>query len=135
MRSLSLFGPALALFAATACSSITTSPKMEPAPKMERTPEMRRGGSTASRLGVPPGHLPAPGMCRVWLPGRAPGHQPGARSCAKVESVAPAGSWILQRPTKDRKVVLVRVVHERRAGVVVARRVYDARNGALVQGG
>ena len=128
MRSVSLFGPALALFAATACSSIT------PAPKMDPTPELRLGGSTASRLGVPPGHLPEPGMCRVWMPGKAPGHQPSARSCAKVENFAPAGSWILQRPTKDRKVVHVRVVDNRRAGVVVARRVYNARNGSLVSG-
>lgn len=130
MRSVSLFGPALALFAATACSSIPPAPKMEPAPVM------RRGATTtsASRLSVPPGHLPAPGMCRVWMPGKAPGHQAGARSCARVEAFAPAGSWILQRPTKDRKVVHVRVVDNRRAGVVVAHRVYDARNGALVRG-
>ena len=126
MRTASRFVPALALFAATACSSITTVSQKQPAPVAHR------GGSTASRLGVPPGQLPAPGMCRVWVPGRAPGHQAEPRSCAKVEHFAPAGSWILYRPSKDRKVVHVRVVDDRRAGVVVGRRVYDIRKGNLV---
>ena len=129
MRTASLFGPALALFTATACSSITTAPQKQPAPAAHR------GASTASRLGVPPGHLPAPGMCRVWMPGRAPGHQAPARSCAKVENFAPAGSWILYRPSKDRKFVHVRVVDDRRAGVVVARRIYEVRKGTLVGDG
>ena len=126
MSRASRFVPALALFAATAFSSITTAPQKQPAPAM------RRAGSTASTLGVPPGQLPAPGMCRVWVPGRAPGQQAAPRGCARVEHFAPAGSWILYRPTKDRKVIHVRVVDDRRAGVVVARRVYDARKGNLV---
>ncbi|HEX8257297.1 MAG TPA: hypothetical protein VF589_06660 [Allosphingosinicella sp.] len=31
--------------------------------------------------GVPPGHLPPPGECRVWKPGVPPGHQPPPTSC------------------------------------------------------
>jgi len=89
-------------------------------------PAARRGPSTAATLGIPPGHLPPPGQCRVWLPGEPPGHQPRARSCANIDRTAPAGSWIVYRPSEDRKVVHVRVVDERRPGVVVHLRVYDA---------
>lgn len=90
---------------------------------------------SARTLGVPPGHLPPAGRCRIWLPGEPPGHQAPARSCNGVERDAPKGSWILYRPAEDRKVVHVRVIDERRPGVVVQLRVYDARKGTLVRGG
>ena len=48
------------------------------------------------------------------------------RTYANIERTAPAGSWIVYRPGEDRKVVHVRVVDERRPGVVVHLRVYDA---------
>jgi hypothetical protein len=94
---------------------------------------MRRGPSTAATLGIPPGHLPPPGQCRVWLPGEPPGHQPRPRSCARIESTAPAGSWIVYRPSEDKKVVHVRVVDEHRPGFVVHLRVYDMRRGTLIR--
>src|SRR5215207_2097767 len=34
---------------------------------------------------VPPGHLPPPGTCRVWIDGVPPGRQPGPTSCARAE--------------------------------------------------
>jgi hypothetical protein len=123
MRSARILAPALAVLAATACSSVTSMQPAHPAP------------STAATLGIPPGHLPPPGLCRVWLPGTPPGHQPRARSCVNIEHSAPAGSWIVYRPTEDRKVVQVRVVDERRPGVVVHLRVYDAERGTLIREG
>jgi hypothetical protein len=39
-------------------------------------------GTSASALGIPPGHLPPPGACRIWYPGRPPGQQPPPTSCA-----------------------------------------------------
>lgn len=131
MRSARILGSALAVLAATACSSITTT---QPAQSAQPAPAKRHGPSTAA-LGIPPGHLPAPGQCRVWLPGNPPGHQPKARSCSRIERTAPAGSWILYRPSEDRKVVHVQVVDERRPGVVVRLRVYDVQRGTLVRGG
>lgn len=84
-------------------------------------------------LGVPPGHLPPPGACRVWYPGRPPGHQPPPVRCANAASRAPAGTWVLYRPTEERRVVHARVIDPRRAGVVVEVRVYDAERGRYLR--
>ena len=85
-----------------------------------------------SQLRVPPGHYPPPGMCRVWFPGRPPGHQPRAGSCRAIERTAPAGTWILYRPSSDRKVVHARVIDPKRDGVVVVVRIYDADHGTYI---
>lgn len=130
MRSARLMGAAFAVFAAAACRPVSTS-----APQAQPGPAPRRSPRTAATLGIPPGHLPAPGMCRVWMPGRPPGHQAKARSCSNIERSAPAGSWIVERPGQDRKVVFVRMMDERRAGVVVRTRVYELRDGKLVREG
>ena len=85
-----------------------------------------------SQLRVPPGHLPRAGQCRVWFRGRPPGQQPQAGSCKGIERVAPAGTWILYRPTNDKKVVHARVIDPKRPGVVVVVRVYDVKRGTYL---
>jgi hypothetical protein len=127
MRSARNLCPALAIFAAAACSSFSATQPQQP------TPAVGRGPSTAATLGIPPGHLPPPGQCRIWVPGEPPGHQQPPRSCDHIEQTAPAGGWILYRPSRDRKVVHVRVLDERHRGVVVHLRVYDVVRGTLVQ--
>jgi hypothetical protein len=48
-----------------------------------------RGKSKAAAAkGIPPGHLPPPGECRVWYEGVPPGHQPPATSCGAAEATA-----------------------------------------------
>lgn len=126
MRSARQLAPALAVLTATACSSISSPPRSP-------EPATHRGPSTAATLGIPPGHLPPAGHCRVWIPGRPPGHQAKPRACDGIERTAPAGSWIVYRPTRDRKVVHVRVVDQRRPGVVIRLRVYDAQRGTLIR--
>lgn len=127
MRSVTTVAPVLALLTATACSSISTT-------STRPTPAVHRASSGASVAHIPPGHYPAPGTCRVWLPGEAPGHQPKPRSCAGIERAAPAGSWILMRPAGDkRRVVHVRVIDDRRSGIVVRRGYYDAKRGTLTR--
>ncbi len=89
--------------------------------------------STAVTLGVPPGHLPPPGLCRVWIPGRPPGRQARARSCDGILAEAPAGAWILYRPGADRRVVHVRYMDERHTGIVLRIRVFDAESGVFIR--
>lgn len=38
--------------------------------------------------GIPPGHLPPEGSCRVWYDGVPPGHQPPPTSCHEAERIA-----------------------------------------------
>ena len=129
MRSAVILSATLAVLAATACNSIHSAQSSQRAPAPQRWP------STAATLGIPPGHLPPPGLCRVWLPGEPPGHQARARNCASIEVAAPAGSWIVYRPPKHKKEVYVRLVDQRRAGMVVGFRVYDIQRGTLIREG
>ncbi|MGH7606663.1 MAG: hypothetical protein ACREME_04925, partial [Gemmatimonadales bacterium] len=104
----------------------------------EGTPRGGRGRpepAAAVKLDIPPGQLPDVGACRVWIPGTPPGRQPrpASRSCDGIASAAPAGSWIVYRPTEGRKLVHVRVVDPRRAGVVVRIRIFDIETNLLVR--
>lgn len=124
---------------AGACTHTTRTVIIGPNPEVrgDAVPEGNRGGgpSTAATLGIPPGHLPDAGECRVWIPGTPPGHQPKPKSrpCPGIATVAPAGSWIVYRPTDDRKVVHVREVDARRPGVVVRIRVFDIATSRLLR--
>lgn len=110
---------------------------VDPNPEVRGAPpaESNRGPSTAATLGIPPGHLPKAGECRVWIPGTPPGHQPKpkSRSCATIGAVAPAGSWIIYRPTDNKKLVHVREVDARRAGTVIRIRIFDIETTRLVR--
>jgi hypothetical protein len=68
----------------------------------------------------------------VWVPGKPPGHQAKSRSCDGIERSAAAGTWILYRPGKDKKVVHVKEIDSRRSGVIVRLRIYDAQTGSLI---
>jgi hypothetical protein len=139
------------LLLAAACSRSTSSDSPRPAPRPEPPilpppsstggssdndgqPSTERPGSTAARLGIPPGHLPEIGQCRIWAPGVPPGQQRWAKSVScLVVGNPPAGHWLLFRPTSDRRIVRVRVAHERRSGVITVVRVYRISNGEWVR--
>lgn len=139
MNRLTLIGAGLC--ALTACSSTTKTVVVEPSPQQRSSASgsasssANSGPSTAATLGVPPGHLPKAGECRVWIPGTPPGQQPGpkSRSCTTIASAAPAGSWVIFRPTDNKKLVHVREVDARRAGQVVRIRVFDIDSHQLVR--
>jgi len=95
-------------------------------------PQARGQSGTMHTLGIPPGHLPRAGQCRVWIPGRPPGQQARARSCSGITTTAPAGSWILYRPDSDRSHVHVRVVDDQRASIVLKVQVFVAQTGVFV---
>jgi hypothetical protein len=58
-------------------------------------------------LGIPPGHIPPPGQCRVWHPGVPPGHQPSPGPCPEVKHEAGRGDWLIYRPSAERKIVRI----------------------------
>jgi hypothetical protein len=47
-----------------------------------------RGKQNGHRQGIPPGHVPPAGMCRVWYDGVPPGQQPPPTSCSNAERLA-----------------------------------------------
>lgn len=121
-------------WAASGCTT-TVSHRSRPEPVVHgdhRVERSRRHEERGNSLGIPPGHLPPPGMCRVWFPGRPPGHQPRATSCNRAMAQAPAGSWVLYRPSRGEE-VHARVIDSRRAGVVVSIRVYAAAEGRYLR--
>ena len=125
-NSRSHYAPIVALALTAACA-----PPMRSMPVATRVIVVS-DDEDRSQLKVPPGHMPRVGQCRVWFPGRPPGHQPSAGSCNGIERVAPAGSWILYRPTNDKRVVHARVIDPKRDGVVTIVRVYDVNRGTYL---
>lgn len=132
----------LALGGCIACSGNSRvesgpSPRAEVLASGNGTVVTDGSSSTAATLGIPPGHLPAPGACRVWEPGRPPGrqrHLPSG-SCRDVERQVRPGQWLVYRPGDDRKVVEVRTYEAARSGGIVLRltRVFDIATGKLLR--
>lgn len=87
----------------------------------------------AAYLGIPPGHLPPPGECRIWFPGLPPGQQPPPGRCGKLEQDVPLGAWLLYRPPHAREHVHVSVYDAWSPGVVVELRIYEAETGKYVR--
>src|SRR5438445_6041133 len=128
----------LSLLALVAGCTVVVRPPAEPRrepPPQERPPEQQPPPVTVVILEVPPGHLPDPGECRLWYPGVSPGRQPRPRSrpCEQIAEIAPAGSWIIYRPSYDRRLAYVRVVDERRPGIVIRVRIFDLETYRLVR--
>lgn len=85
------------------------------------------------RLGIPPGHLPPPGECRVWLPGLPPGQQSPPGKCEDLYGQVPLGGWLLYSPPKEPERVEVSVYDDRQAAVVILIRLYEAATGRFLK--
>lgn len=108
----------------------TQIPGTEPEMKNEDVPDH---ASTAARFGIPPGHLPPAGQCRVWMPGEPPGKQKKKYSsgdCSVVGANVPDGAWLVYRPGENKKEVVVR---EYGRGDIVRTTVWDIATGALLR--
>jgi hypothetical protein len=53
--------------------------------------------TSLAELGIPRGHVPPPGRCRIWLPGVPAGRQGHVASCHRLEWRVPPGGWLLNR--------------------------------------
>jgi len=117
---------------ALACSgymTVQSTPPDRPAPTVVHEVETTH----PAHLGIPPGHLPPPGQCKIWVPGRPPGHQGPSGNCSELRASAPAGSWLVYRPSHDRKHVEVSVYDVNRPRLVVSVALYDANSGRFVR--
>ena len=106
-------------------------PGTEPEMKNDQVPE---NASTAAKFGIPPGHLPPPGQCRVWMPGEPPGKQKKkypSGDCSSVSREVPAGAWLVYRPGGDKKEVIVREYDG--DGLVRGVSVFDVVTGELLR--
>lgn len=111
----------------TGCSSlgVILTGTVGTSPPPERRPSNERVDYPSYKsLGIPKGHLPPPGRCRIWQPGGPPGQQGPPMDCREAFHSAPAGYWILERPTKDENLLNVHEVHSSRAGVVIEVEIY-----------
>lgn len=59
------------------------------------TPAGPYASHASSSAGIPPGHLPPPGTCRVWYPDRPPGHQPPPGPCERLKYQVPPGARLV----------------------------------------
>jgi hypothetical protein len=49
-----------------------------------------------SSLHIPEGHMPPPGMCRIWYPGQPPGQQPPPGDCYNLRHHVPPGAVLIR---------------------------------------
>lgn len=47
-------------------------------------------------VGIPPGHMPPPGKCRIWHPGTPPGQQPPPGDCRELMHRVPPGADLVR---------------------------------------
>ncbi len=90
-------------------------------------------GKIAATLKIPPGHLPQPGLCRIWKPGAPPGHQSKPGDCAALAARVPPGAWLVMRRESAPGRVSVDVYDPGRAGVVSHRETFDLSTGELIE--
>jgi hypothetical protein len=74
-----------------------------------------------SELGIPSGHLPPPGECKVWIPGRPAGQQGPPQSCQSAWHNAPLGAWII---THTGKRYQVNILSDSRPQIIIEVRFY-----------
>lgn len=87
-------------------------------------------------LGIPSGHLPPPGKCRIWIPGVPPGKQDKAGPCNILRTKVPRGAWLISTPKGKgkykNKEVAVSVYDKNKVGVVLEIRHYNGDTGAFL---
>ncbi|MFN8179031.1 MAG: hypothetical protein U0167_13960 [bacterium] len=105
-----------------------------PAPHAVAPPQARPAvQGPVAVLGIPPGHYPPLGACRVWMPGTPPGQQQAPCSCFSLMLDVPLGAMVLYRPTSDESVLQVSKYDASRPNTIVAVDVYDLKSGKLLR--
>ncbi|MGH7447070.1 MAG: hypothetical protein ACRELT_05900 [Longimicrobiales bacterium] len=96
----------IAVIGTSACSRTVATAVPAGSPASATTERAEREGNNGNGRGekargprklngVPPGHYPKPGECRLWHSGRPPGQQPKPTACSNLMGRVPAGAFIL----------------------------------------
>lgn len=117
--------PMLFLLLLAGCSGTCAVGYTSPEPEI---PAETKNGNQIAKLGIPPGHLPPPGSCRIWVPGVPPGRQSRADACGD-EALVPLGGWLVTRPAHDPDYVEVEFFDEHRPGLVVDVQWFEVKTG------
>jgi hypothetical protein len=88
-------------------------------------------GRGRNATGYPPGFRPPPGMCRVWIEGVPPGHQPGVTDCVTARASAPYNSRVIYGDRNYNP--SYRNPSYRRPSGVYSRTVYDGDGNRWIQ--
>lgn len=88
---------------------------------------------SGKNLGIPPGHLPPAGECRIWYPGQPPGKQPPPGKCKSLKQKVPRGAWLLKTPGEKPDQVQVAVYAKERDQFVMEFRYYEASTGLFLR--
>jgi hypothetical protein len=75
------------------------------------TPLAAQGRYNAGR-GVPPGHMPPAGMCRIWIDGVPPGRQSPPTDCATARRYVPRYGRVIYGP--EVRYVVVKEKHHKK---------------------
>lgn len=85
---------AIVLFMFERCAPITIAQHPHPTPHPAPVPQ-QTNTLTLQEVGIPKGHIPPPGSCRIWYPGQPAGKQPPPFRCG-TEKI-PMGTFLVQR--------------------------------------
>lgn len=88
------------LFALVAVTETDAQSRTVPGTAQSRDREVPSAQSRDHRgddrdWGIPRGHMPPPGMCRIWIDGVPPGRQPRPTDCATARRQAPRNGRVI----------------------------------------
>jgi hypothetical protein len=134
---------ALLLVSTVAATAVADEGKDEARGKEKRRPEARDPGNREygsyfhqhgyANLGIPAGHLPPPGECLLWYPGKPAGHQSPPGKCGRLRHHVPTGAWLIHRPKDASAHVDVSVYDTQRPGIVVMIGIFEVDTGAFIR--
>ena len=113
------------------CTTVASGPGGGGPPPPSEEQRGEPGAGPRGPAGVPPGHLPPPGECRIWYPGDPPGQQPPPGPCDDLVRRVPPGAWLVYGGPKHGN-YRVEEYDRQRSGVVISVRLYDVDTGTLI---